>query len=557
MQIKLKLLPLAMLALSQSLLAQQIPGAGSQLRQLETPPVPQKTEAKIRIEEATSPPPSDAVSASVLVNELQFSGAAVYSSSELLAIARFTPGTELTLQELQAMAARITTHYRNEGYFVARAYLPAQDISNHVVRITVSEGKLGQVVLKNTSHLSDGLANSQLAGLDSGDPILIEPMENRLLLLSDVPGVKVSSTLVPGTLPGTSDLIVDVVPGRLVTGQVDFDNAGNPYTGEYRLGATVNFNNMAGRGDVLSLRAVSSGSGLNYGRASYQMMFGRATVGVAYSRLEYELGEQFEVLGANGTATVASVFGSMPLIRSRDSNLYLGLTYDDKKLEDRLDMFPISNRDANARVATVSLHGNHRDDFGGGGVNSFYAGLSAGSLDIETPFALAGDDATARTNGSYQKVVLNLSRWQHLSDNWSLYASATAQLASKNLDPSEKFVLGGMDGTRAYPSGEAIGDEGYLFNLEARYLLSNLSGRVPGQVHLLGFVDNGSITIDKNPWYAGENHRSLSSAGIGAMWTDPGNFALRMYYAVKLGNEDAISAPDKSGRFWIQAVKYF
>ncbi len=557
MQIKLKLLPLVMLALSQSLLAQQIPGAGSQLRQLETPPVPPKTEAKIRIEEATAPVSTDATSASVLVNEMRFTGAAVYSSAELLSIARFTPGTELTLPELQAMAARITAEYRNQGYFVARAYLPAQDISNHVVTITVSEGKLGNVVLRNTSRLSDGLANSQLAGLESGDQVLIEPLESRLLLLSDVPGVKVSSTLVPGTVPGSSDLMVDVVPGRLVSGQVDFDNAGNPYTGEYRLGATVNFNNMAGRGDVLSLRAVSSGSGLNYGRASYQMMFGRATFGLAYSRLEYELGEQFEVLGANGTATVASIFGSVPLIRSRNTNLYLGFVYDDKHLEDRLDMFPISNRDADVKVATVFLNGNRRDQFGGGGVNSFYIGLSSGSLDILTPLALAGDAASARTNGSYQKLVMSASRWQRLSDSWSLHASATAQMASKNLDPSEKFSLGGMDGSRGYPAGEALGDEGYLLNLEARYLLSNLSDRVPGQMHLLAFVDGGNITIDKNPWYVGDNKRSLSSAGVGAMWTDPGNFALRMYYAVKLGDEVALSAPDKSGRFWIQAIKYF
>jgi len=557
MQIKLKLLPLAMLALSESLLAQQIPGAGSQLRQLETPPVPPKTEAKISIEEATSPVSSNAPSASVLVNEMRFTGVEIYSSSQLLAIARFTPGRELTLQELQEMAARITAEYRNQGYFVARAYLPVQDISNHVVTITVSEGKLGQVVLQNKSRLSDDIANSQLAGLNSGDPILIEPLENRLLLLSDVPGVKVSSTLVPGSVPGSSDLIVNVVPDRLVSGQVDFDNAGNPYTGEYRLGATVNFNNMAGRGDVFSLRAVSSGSGLNYGRASYQMMFGRATFGLAYSRLEYELGEQFEVLGANGTATVASIFGSVPLIRSRKTNLYLGFVYDEKTLDDRLDMFPISNRDADVKVATVYLNGNRRDQFGGGGVNSFYIGLSSGSLDILTPLALTADAASARSNGSYQKLVLNASRWQHLSDSWSLYASATAQMASKNLDPSEKFSLGGMDGSRGYPTGEAIGDEGYLFNLEARYLLSNLSDRVPGQMHLLAFVDGGTITIDKNPWYIGDNKRSLSSAGVGAMWTDPGNFALRMYYAVKLGDEVALSAPDKSGRFWIQAIKYF
>ena len=338
---------------------------------------------------------------------------------------------------------------------------------------------------------------------------------------------------------------------------IDIDNAGNPYTGEYRLGATVNFNNLAGRGDVFSLRAVTSGEGLSYGRASYQMMFGLVTAGVAYSRLEYQLGEQFEVLGANGTATIASVYGFMPLIRSRDSNLYFGLAYDDKTLEDRLDLFPLANRDAHARVGTASLYGNHRDNIGGGGTSTFFLGLSSGSLDIQTPLALAADAVTARTNGSYNKVVFNGSRLQRVSDSWSLYASANAQWASKNLDPSEKFVLGGMDGVRAYPQGEGFGDEGYIVNLEARYLLTNLSERVAGQVQLLGFVDGGSITVNKNPWFAGDNRRNLSSAGVGALWNDPGNFSLRMYYAVKLGSEDAISAPDKSGRFWFQAIKYF
>lgn len=557
MKLRTKILPLAIMAISQSLLAQQLPGAGTQLRQLEPPAAPQKNVPQIRIEEGTAPSTPGAASTSFLVNELRFTGENIYSSTELQTIARFTPGAESTLQELQAMAGRITAHYRNNGYFVARAYLPAQDISNHVVTIAISEGVLGNVILRNKSNLSDGLANSRLAGLKSGEVLTIEPLENRLLLLSDIPGVKVSSTLVPGTSPGTSDLMVDIMPGKRISGLVDIDNAGNPYTGEYRLGATVNFNNLAGRGDVFSLRAVTSGSGLSYGRASYQMMFGLVTAGVAYSRLEYQLGEQFEVLGANGTATIASVYGFMPLIRSRDSNLYFGLAYDDKTLEDRLDLFPIANRDAQARVGTASLYGNHRDNIGGGGMSTFFLGLSSGSLDIQTPLALAADAVSARTNGSYNKVVFSGSRLQRVSDSWSLYASANAQWASKNLDPSEKFVLGGMDGVRAYPQGEGFGDEGYIVNLEARYLLTNLSERVAGQVQLLGFVDGGSITVNKKPWFAGDNRRNLSSAGVGALWDDPGNFSLRMYYAVKLGNEDAISAPDKSGRFWFQAIKYF
>jgi hypothetical protein len=65
------------------------------------------------------------------------------------------------------------------------------------------------------------------------------------------------------------------------------------------------------------------------------------------------------------------------------------------------------------------------------------------------------------------------------------------------------------------------------------------------------------VTLNANPWAVGTNRRTLSAAGVGFNWADTNNFVLRAYYAHKLGNAVAQSAPDASGRFWIQAVKYF
>ena len=552
-----QLWPLALLALSPSLFAQVIPGAGTQLRQLTPPPPARPAEPAIRIEEGSTAAAPGVATESVRVEQMHISGAQAYTEQELLQVAGFVPGSTLTLAELQAMAARITARYRKDGYFVARAYLPSQDISNHVVTIAVGEGRYGKVELRNESRLSDGVANDTLEGLDSGDAITIEPLEHRLLLLSDVPGVKVTSTLVPGSLPGTSDLLVDVVPGRRVTGLVDVDNNGDPVTGEWRLGASIFFNNLMGRGDVASLRLVTTGDGLAFGRAAYQTQFGRVTAGLAYSHLDYHLGQPFDALGAHGTADVASVFGGVTLVRSRRSNLYLGAIYESRRLEDQYDLFPADGRRANLHVAGISLHGDHRDDLGGGGVNSFYVGVSAGSLDILTPASLAVDEATARSNGSYQKLWFNLARLQRVNDRLSVNFALDGQMASKNLDPSEKFVLGGMDGVRSYAQGEGFGDEGYIASVEARLLLAGLSERVPGDVHLLGFADAGHIRINAKPWTNAPNELDLQGAGVGMSWEAPGNFFVRSYYAFRIGNEHALDASDDSGRFWIQAVKYF
>src|SRR6185503_13767388 len=138
------------------------------------------------------------------------------------------------------------------------------------------------------------------------------------------------------------------------------------------------------------------------------------------------------------------------------------------------------------------------------------------------------------------------ARLQNVSDNFSLYGSINGQFASKNLDISEKMGLGGPYAVRAYPVGEAYGDEGYFVNLEARLRLPKFSQSMPGQVHLVGFVDAGRVKINRDPWpgAGAPNHRSLGATGLGLTWADANNFALSAYYAVKLGHAVATSAPD-------------
>ena len=559
--LKTRLIAVALLALGQGVFAQIPPSSGSQIQQIPPVPTPQRAIPEIRIQQGDAPamPGSDDVR--FPVRSLRVTGQTLFTETELIAITGFIPGGDLTLADLRGIASKIENHYHRNGYFVARAYLPAQDIKDGAVTITVLEGHYGNVNLRNQTNLSDSLANGLLGGLNSGDTIAIAPLENRLLLLSDIPGVNVRSTLVPGASVGTSDLLVDVTPGQRVTGSVEADNAGDRYTGENRIGAAVNINNPFGLGDVLSFRGLTSGSGLTYGRASYQAQFGRATAGVAYTALEYRLGKEFSSLQAHGTAQIASIFGSYPLIRSRDTNLYALIDFDARTYQDRVDAtIPPSVTDKRANVWIGSLYGNHRDGLGAGGVSNFALILSAGNLDIRTPAALVADAATARTNGSYEKLGFYAARLQNITDTLSLYGAINGQIASKNLDISEKMGLGGAYAVRAYPVGEAYADEGYILTLEARLRLPKFSDRLPGQFHLIGFVDTGTVTLNQNPWVAGQNRRTLSGAGFGLTWVDYNNFALSAYWAHKLGDAAATSVPasvDSSSRIWLQAVKYF
>ena len=551
-----KILAIAVLALSHSAYAVEPPSAGSEIQQIPPTPTIQKPAPKIRVEQGKTPTIPVADQVKILVKSLHVTGQTLYSETELLAVTGFRPGGELTLSELHGMASKIAYHYHRNGYFVAQAYLPRQDIKDGAVTIAVIEGHYGKIKLNNQTNLSDNLLNSLLGGLNKGDVIASAPLDRRLLLLSDLPGVEVKSTLIPGASPGTSDLIIDVTPGKRVTGEVDADNAGNLYTGTYRLGATVNFNEPLDYGDVASLSALTSFIGLFYARASYQLQLGEARAGVAYSILEYRLGEGFETLDASGTAQIASLYGSYPLIRSRNNNLYAGLDFDYKSFQDRVDS-TATVTDKQAQVLMSSLYGDHRDNFGGGGQSSYSLTLTTGNLDIQTFAARSLDATTAKSDGLYGKLGFYATRLQSVTEAISLYGSINGQFAFKNLDISEKMELGGMYAVRAYPEGEAYGDQGFVATLEPRYLLPRFNERLPGQMHLIGFVDVGYVNINKDPWTTETNNRTLSGAGVGFTWMDYNNFSLKTYLAFKLGNEAATSAPDKSARLWIQVVKYF
>ncbi len=558
--LKTGLFTIAILAVSQTAAAQVALGgggliAGGQIQQIPPSPEFQKSIPDIRVERRAAPTPPGPPGPKALVSSLHVTGERLFSEGQLIAVTGFRPGSQLSLSDLREMAERITHFYNARGYFVAQAYVPAQDIEAGAVTITVIEGRYDKVSLRNQTNLSDRVAYGVLNGPRPGDPVASGPLERRLLLLSDVPGIDVKATLVPGGPVGTSDLIVDVTPGARVTGSIEADNAGNRYTGEDRIGATVNINDPLGLGDQLTLRALTSGDGMAYLRGSYQVTVGQGTVGVAYTHFRYHLGHEFASLDASGTEDIASVYGSYPLVRSRNDNLYALVDVDERWFNDRIGATATDTvkRD---RVLTFGLNGNHRDGFGGGGWDTFYIYGSLGDLDIQTPAARVIDAATARTNGQYGKLVFFIDRTQTISGPFSIYGAFRGQLASKNLDISEKMELGGAYEVRAYPEGEGYGDEGYVATAELRYLLPKYPD-VPGRFQLFTFVDTGTVRLSKNPWAPGPNSATRTGAGVGATWAQNNNFLVRVAYGFEVGTGPATSQPDTGGRFWIELVKFF
>jgi len=525
----------------------------------------------IEVQQESRPAMKKAEGFRVKLQAFRITGATVFPDVQLQDLISDRVGSEMTLADLQTAADQISRFYRLNGYFVARAYIPAQEISGGKVEIAVLEGRIGDVGIKlvGAGRIDEAAVKKTVSGSAvPGDLIRESRIERGLLLASDLPGVEVKSTLVPGASVGTSDLLVEANQTGTFGGSVDFDNFGNKYSGEWRAGGTAYMNNPLRLGDQLTLRGMTSGSGLDYARLGYQIPVGASgtKLGAAISHMNYKLGKDFAALQAKGSADQDDIYVLHPFVRGRNLNLYGQLGYSYKDLVNEALAGTPSRKKLD--VLTAGLSGDSRDGALGGGINNFGLALTSGDLGLDWN-AENTYDAGPRTAGGYNKLSYNLSRLQRMSDRTSLYLALSGQYASKNLDSSEKFILGGSGGVRAYPVGEAAGDEGYLINAEVRW---DMPGQTAlGTLQLVGFVDTGHITLNKNPWlnWRGtnpslQNSYSLSGAGVGLNFSKPGNYAVRLSLATKVGgnpgrgaNGKDVDNADDASRFWLQAVKWF
>lgn len=462
---------------------------------------------------------------------------------------------KMVIATLYQLVNRITDYYHSHGYPLARAIIPAQTINNGIVNIQVYEANYGKISLNNSSRIKTPLLAKTLSTLQPSNVIAQAKLDHALFLLSDIPGVQVNSTLKPGDAVGTSDLQVTTTPSQRVYGNAVLDNYGNSYTGRARIGGTVNVMDPLGLGlgDTLSLSGLSSGSGLNYGRAVYESVLNQygTRMGGSYSALHYKLGGTFKDLNAQGNAQVLSIWAKHPLIRSRDLNLYGQAKLEHLKLNDHAGT--TQKTDRNLNNGSLNITGDSRDTLLSGGINTWDLGITKGSVDFIDANAMIADAATAKTKGSFSKLNMNLSRLQNISANNALYMSLVAQIAGDNLDSSQKMSVGGPYTVRAYDTGAISGDAGYLLSIDLRH---DLGALLNGQVHVLGFVDTAHITVNKNSFGAASNSATLSGVGLGLNWVGQNNYNANAYVATPIGATPALVTAN-STRAWVEIGKSF
>jgi len=302
--------------------------------------------------------------------------------------------------------------------------------------------------------------------------------------------------------------------------------------------------------------------GSDYARLAYSMPVGTDgwRMGMNASVMSYEVivGEQ-GMVGAVGRAVTQGLEWVYPLLRADDSSATVTLTADTKKFENTSAQGLLMS-DYKAKVMAAQVAGFYRDLNPGGGTGTYSLQLLHGGINLDGSLSQQTDATTAKTEGVFNKIRLNGSWQQAITTKTSAFVSYAGQLTDKNLDSSEKMQLGGMNGVRAYPTGEGSGSDAQLIQLELRHQLE--SG-----ISMAAFYDWGQVWLAHDPSYpGGPQHNRNTYKGFGASigYTFDDGISLKATWARKDGNNPnpTQTGNDQDGtrdrnRYWLQVTVPF
>ena len=506
----------------------------------ETPPAPpptaEETPEATPQEETREETPATETRPSFVVQKIEVTGSSILTPEDLEPLTAPLEGTEVTVEDLRAVADGITQMYLDRDFITSRAILADQDIIDGVVEIRVIEGKLSNIEVEGTEHLNESYITSRIE-LGAKTPLNTAQLEDQLRLLRANPLFEsVEASLRAGEDLGESILIVRVTEASRFGGSVSIDNYSPPSVGSERMVVSGRFRNITGLGDEFSAsynRTTAGGTDVfdfAY-RIPLNPMEGTLTLRAAPNR-NRAIQEDFKALEIRGERELYELNFRQPLVRSPREEFALswGFTFQDGQTftfqgPTPFGLGPDDNGVSRTSVFQFGQDYIRRDIQGAWAFRSLFR--------VGTSLFDATQNSGDVPDGQFISWLGQAQRVQRLSDNNLLITQLDLQLTPDALLPAQQFVIGGGLSLRGYRQNVRSGDNGFRFSVEDRITLARDAAGLP-VFQLVPFVDAGGVwNVSSNPSSL-PDRRFLVGAGLGLLWEPEPGFRIRLDYGIPL-----------------------
>lgn len=466
-------------------------------------------------------------------------------------------GSRKNYGDVQKALEALEGEFRRLGYGTVQVYVPEQELTSGVVRLQVSEGVIGKVVITGNKQFNDANVRAGLPNLKEGTAPNMRALSENVQLSNENPAKQVEVTLGVSEEEGKVDARIEVKEEDPQRVYLTLDNTGTKGTGKHRAGISYQNANLGNSDQVLTLAymtAVDPPGGMKIlGNRVFPWQDGTGVkvdiFSIGYRLPLYSIGDSIDIIYGNsssdspanspnlGSALAINgkgeVFGLrynhiFPRAGEYTSRLVFG--YDYKYVNSRCTIAgiptpfgaagctPYTLRPVSATYSGQWQKPGEAIDFSIGlAHNLFPMGSRFDYAGAPAATAPGGNDRYSAASGYQTKDEFSVLRFggsyaTAIAGDWMLRVAASGQHANNALPAGERLGLAGSNAVRGFLERAVATDRGYFANLEL--YSSDIAARlgVQGNLKWLAFFDWGQ-GYNLNPSF--NQAVNIASLGVG------------------------------------------
>lgn len=407
------------------------------------------------------------------VHEYRVLGNTVLSNRQIEGVLYPLLGDGKAFSDVEAARAALEAAYHSLGFATVFVDIPPQEVTEGVVRLRVTEGRLRERTISGARYFSEGKILSELPATAPGQVPKLSDLQQQLNAVNaQTADRSVVPILKAGPEPGTMDLALKVDDHLPLHGSVDLNNQYTADTKPLRATVALSYNDLFADLDTISLQYTSSPQQTGQvGVANAAYSFHPLEYGIRPSVSFTNSSSSVATLGTLGVLGKGQIYGaraSVPLLflPGNVQSLTLGLDY--KHFRNTINLAASGAQSSVGSIIEPISYVNASLTYAGSWQRAAQSGLAQqiGSFDIAFnagPRGLANRtenfaNSRFQARGNYAYLRSNGSFTTRLPADFLFTLRAAAQAALEPLVVYEQESLTGADGVRGYLEAESLAD---------------------------------------------------------------------------------------------------
>jgi hemolysin activation/secretion protein len=409
--------------------------------------------------------------------------------------------------------------YHEQGFQTVSVSIPEQDPRRGIIRLQVSEGKVGRLRVKGAQWFLPSRIRSEVPSMAEGQVPNLDQVGKEMIALNRMADRRVTPELRPGVEPGSVDIDLTVEDTFPLHGSLELNNRYSADTTPLRLNGALSYGNLFQLGHTLGANVQVAPEDTEDALVYSAYYLARTSDTMSLMLTGTKQDSDISTLGGAAVAGKGEIVGlramvDLPNAEKFFHNFNFGIDYKNfaedivigkDTISAPIEYYPLSANYAASWIAEKSFTELNTS------LNLHLRGMGSDTADYE--------EKRFNASGNFIYLRGDLAHTRDLKGGAQAFGKIQGQIAGQPLINSEQISGGGLGTVRGYLEATALGDNGIFGTVE--YRTPTLIGRgdtspnPADEWRFHAFADVGMVGI-YDPLSGQKNRTGLSSVGLGS-----------------------------------------